>query len=58
MQVAESVGTMKSRAGVGLRGMQERVRQLGGTLEIVPGNPGTRVIAVLPFAARSEESAE
>jgi signal transduction histidine kinase len=58
LQVAESAGTMKSRAGVGLRGMQERVRQLGGTLEIAAGNPGTRVIAVLPFAARSEESAE
>jgi signal transduction histidine kinase len=58
LQVAESAGTLKARAGVGLRGMQERVRQLGGTLEIAGGNPGTRVIAVLPFAARSEESAE
>jgi signal transduction histidine kinase len=48
---------LKSRAGVGLRGMHERVRQLGGTLEICDNHPGTRVIAVLPFVARSEESA-
>ena len=39
---------MKSRVGVGLRGMQERVRQLGGTLEIYNSNPGTRVTAILP----------
>ncbi len=77
LQVAESAGTMKSRAGVGLRGMQERVRQLGGTLEIVSAGAdtpsgsslgasadastssrGTRVIAVLPFAPRSEDPSE
>jgi signal transduction histidine kinase len=51
----EAAGNLKSRAGVGLRGMQERVRQLGGTLEISNENPGTRVVAVLPFAARNEE---
>jgi PAS domain S-box-containing protein len=34
--------------GVGIRGMYERVRQLGGRLELKPGNPGTRVIAVVP----------
>ncbi len=34
--------------GVGIRGMHERVRQLGGHLELKPGNPGTRVIAVVP----------
>jgi len=36
--------------GVGIRGMRERVRQLGGKLEIVPANPGTLVRAVLPLA--------
>jgi len=46
---------LRSRAGVGLRGMHERVRQLGGTLEIRDNRPGTRVIAVLPFAGRGEE---
>ncbi|MGH9377990.1 MAG: PAS domain S-box protein [Terriglobia bacterium] len=34
--------------GVGIRGMRERVRQLGGRLEIRPGRPGTRVEVVLP----------
>jgi signal transduction histidine kinase len=61
LQAEESTGNMKARAGVGLRGMQERVRQLGGTLEIAGSNssaPGTRVIAVLPFAGRDEDFAE
>jgi signal transduction histidine kinase len=49
---------LKARAGVGLRGMHERVRQLGGTLEIRSNDPGTRVVAVLPFAARSEDGDE
>jgi signal transduction histidine kinase len=39
--------------GVGLRGMRERVRQLGGSVEIRSNGRGTSVIATLPF----EESA-
>jgi PAS domain S-box-containing protein len=42
-------------AGVGLRGMQERVRQLGGSLEVRSNGRGTTVIATLPFA-ESERS--
>jgi signal transduction histidine kinase len=36
--------------GVGLRGMRERIRQLGGSLDISPrpGGKGTIVVAVLP----------
>jgi PAS domain S-box-containing protein len=34
--------------GVGLRGMSERVRQLGGTLQISSGHNGTTVRATLP----------
>ena len=34
--------------GVGLRGMRERVRQLGGTLEVQSNGHGTRVRAILP----------
>ena len=36
------------RLGVGITGMQERLRQLGGTLEIQSGASGTRVVAKLP----------
>jgi signal transduction histidine kinase len=34
--------------GVGVRGMNERMRQLGGKLEIVPRDKGTLVRATLP----------
>ena len=40
--------------GVGLRGMRERVKQLGGTLEIRSNGHGTTVIAKMPV----EESAQ
>jgi signal transduction histidine kinase len=35
--------------GVGITGMRERVRQLGGTLEIEPANPGTLIRATFPI---------
>lgn len=41
----DSLGTL----GVGLRGMNERVNQLGGTLELVSTPEGTTVIATLPL---------
>ena len=34
--------------GVGLRGMRERLRQLGGTLQVQSNSSGTRVTAILP----------
>jgi signal transduction histidine kinase len=37
------------QTGVGLYGMRERLRRLGGTLEIQSNGQGTRVTAVLPF---------
>lgn len=36
--------------GVGIRGMQERIRQLGGSLDIISGGHGTIVRASLPIA--------
>jgi PAS domain S-box-containing protein len=49
--------TMPSSGGVGLRGMQERIRQLGGTLEINSSKNGTVVIANLPIPHASNSSA-
>jgi signal transduction histidine kinase len=37
------------RTGVGFRGMRERLRQLGGTLEVRSGGTGTVVTARVPF---------
>ncbi len=39
--------------GVGIRGMRERLRQLGGTLEIKSHGRGTVVVARLPVAGTS-----
>jgi signal transduction histidine kinase len=38
------------QTGVGFRGMRERLRRLGGTLEIQSNGHGTRVTAILPVA--------
>jgi PAS domain S-box-containing protein len=42
---------LQVRAGVGLRGMRERLRQLGGTLEIAsgPNGKGTTILVQLPI---------
>ena len=40
--------------GVGIRGMRERVSQLGGTLTIACDKKGTKVIAVLPVSSFAE----
>ena len=40
--------TLVSSGGVGLRGMQERIRQLGGTLEIKSSPNGTVIAASFP----------
>jgi signal transduction histidine kinase len=39
--------------GVGIRGMRERIRQLGGTLEINSTSSGTAVVVKLPIAETS-----
>ena len=44
-------------SGLGLRGMEERLRQLGGNLEIQSTESGTTIIASLPVAEISAESA-
>jgi two-component system NarL family sensor kinase len=42
--------------GVGIPGMRERIRQLGGQLEVDFSNEGTRVHASLPVEASTEQS--
>jgi PAS domain S-box-containing protein len=44
-------------AGVGVRGMFERIRQFGGTLEIHSSNEGTRVKGRLPLPVDASEIA-
>jgi len=39
-------------SGVGLRGMRERIRQLGGGIQIQSSGNGTSVIVVLPILAK------
>jgi signal transduction histidine kinase len=46
LELSSSGGT-----GVGFRGMRERLRQVGGTLEIQSDGGGTVVIATLPLVA-------
>jgi signal transduction histidine kinase len=48
-EAMESGGT----PGVGIRGMRERLRQLGGRLEINSSDSGTVVVARLPVASTS-----
>jgi len=48
-----SIGT----PGVGIRGMRERMRQLGGNLEIKSNGEGTTVVAHLPLANVSTTAA-
>jgi PAS domain S-box-containing protein len=38
-----------AKAGVGVRGMEERVRQFEGTLQIVSNSEGTKVVVTLPL---------
>jgi signal transduction histidine kinase len=44
--------------GVGLRGMRERVRQLGGALEIHSNGNGTTVLVVLPLGGARDSGDE
>ena len=47
-----------TRAGVGLRGMRERVMQLGGELQVESAEKGTLIRAVLPVKAVNAERGE
>jgi len=47
-QLLDQPGEEAITFGVGLRGMSERMRQLGGRLEIVPKDTGTTLRAIVP----------
>lgn len=49
-EVVERMSTSGSPIGVGIAGMQERIRQLGGRLEIDSGDQGTTLTVTLPVA--------
>jgi PAS domain S-box-containing protein len=59
-EVVDRIKQGKTLEGIGLRGMYERVRELGGQLEIQSSALGTTVSAVLPlkFAAPKREGEE
>ena len=57
VQVADRGKGMRNHdaSGVGLRGMRERVSQLGGNLDVHSNSEGTRITVRLPYSDRIEE---
>ncbi len=51
-------GRALSRIGVGIRGMQERLRQLGGNIAIRKADPGTLVEVHFPLNAKTDPKAQ
>jgi two-component system NarL family sensor kinase len=49
-------GSNATTMGVGLRGMKERVSQLGGVLQIRSNGKGTTVAVALPVTRKAQES--
>jgi signal transduction histidine kinase len=57
-EVLEQSRSWTTALGVGLRGMNERIRQLGGELSVTLANPGTVVHATVPAQSRSGPNKE
>lgn len=53
-KTAQAPKTGAERLGVGILGMRERIRQLGGVLEVSSGDSGTTVRAVLPLNTEAQ----
>src|SRR5262249_35746066 len=54
--IARGSGTQRVPLGVGIAGMRERLRQLGGDLDIASDTGGTVVTARLPFAWNDDQA--
>jgi PAS domain S-box-containing protein len=52
----ERLATLSSSGGLGFRGMRERLRRLGGSLDVQSDNTGTTVIATLPVPPKEKSS--
>jgi len=57
-EVFDDQNGAKFKRGVGLRGMQERVRLLGGVIDFSDANPGTRIRVGLPHRRASTPIAQ
>jgi signal transduction histidine kinase len=53
-ELLENFRTKGISFGVGLAGMRERVRELGGDFDIQAKTPGNSISVTLPFAAKGE----
>jgi signal transduction histidine kinase len=53
-ELLENFRTKGVSFGVGLAGMRERVRELGGQLEVQPKTPGSSISVTLPFPEKDK----
>ncbi|MGA7293723.1 MAG: CHASE3 domain-containing protein [Terriglobales bacterium] len=56
-ELIEGIQRKGTNSGVGLAGMRERIRELGGHLNIRPCTPGTLISATLPLSESEGEAA-
>jgi signal transduction histidine kinase len=56
-EVMENFKTKGTHVGVGLAGIRERIRELGGQLEIHSASPGTLISVAIPLPKESKNSA-
>ncbi|MFY9842416.1 MAG: CHASE3 domain-containing protein [Terriglobales bacterium] len=55
-ELLESLRTKGTKAGVGLAGMRERIRELGGQLIIETCTPGTLILVTMPLAKNEDQT--
>ncbi len=55
-QIRRSEGDLKTSQGIGLRGMDERLRQLSGELEVISGQSGTQLRATVPLGNNADRN--